>query len=169
MWQLSITMRDDKDKRASVQLYLPFSDLTTITDAAQSPVEFAQQFATYLNAVTTGVIESISLSLRVDLPAGLRTVPDASSDVEEGALFIYRTANGFTTRQRIPTFDESLIQPGTREVDRTALVVADLIEMMTIPSDLPGNWGIAPSDSRGDDITAVTETREQFRTYQDYE
>ena len=165
MWQVNITVRDEKGGRSKVQLYLPYSDLTTIADAAQSPVEFAQQFATYLNAVITGAIESISLSLRVELPAGLTAAPGANSDIEEGATFIYRTAGGFVTRQRIPTFSEGFVVPGTREIDLVPTAVANLVEMMTIPSDLPGNWGIGPSDSRGDGIIALSEAREQFRSY----
>ena len=47
----------------------------------------------------------------------VQTVADVMADVQEGARFVFATANGFLKTVRLPTFLETLMLPGSRLVD----------------------------------------------------
>lgn len=159
-WTVTFTVRDEKNQTSRVQLYLPYGPITQPQD---DPVEFAQEFATRLDSVISGRVEAINLTLSADLPAGIKAAPTLDSDVEEGALFIYRTAGGYTVKQRIPTILESMINPGGGADFIGSVDLADLSTMMTQPGDLPSNWTIGPTDYRGDDIVARVDAYEDFK------
>lgn len=149
------TIRDGKNASSTMELNLPSA--VSLAGA----IEFAQDFAGLIDAVITGAISRIGLAFIVDLPGGLTAVPAATSDVEEGAKFQFATDGGFYTGFRVPTFDETFISAGSRDVNTAAGAVASLIAATT--AGLTTAAGVVePSDKREDDIAALTFAREQF-------
>lgn len=126
---------------------------------------FAEQSAARINQLITGKIVRIGIGFTVDLPSGLRAVAAANSDVEEGARFQFRTAGGYHTAMRLPTFDESYIVPGTREVDLTDADVTDFTDSMVTGAPVVALGGVlSPSDTRDDDIVELKAARESFQS-----
>lgn len=156
-WTINFQIVDAKNAQSSTQVNLPISRTFEEVEA------FAAAMAPLLNALTTGAITRISITRSVALPGGLRATPDANSDVEEGARFQFRTANGFQTALRIPTFAESKIPSTSKDVNLADTDVAAFVTAMTTGIDLPGALPVVqPSDARGEDITSLTFAREQF-------
>jgi hypothetical protein len=155
-WGVTYTIRDRKGATATLRFNLPYQALSD----AQG---WAEDMATYLDAVITGVVQGVNLQANISLPVGLKTVPGDDSDVEAGARFDWQTAGGFRTSNRVPTFDEQKITVGGTSVDLTDLDVADFVQMVTAAIELPGNYAISPCDGRGDDIVALTTATEDFR------
>lgn len=157
-WTILYSIQDGKGKVSTTEVNLP-----TATNLA-SATAMAQQLATLINNVITGAIVRIGITLQVTPPGGLRVAAAANSDVEEGARFQYRTQNGFYSGLRIPTFDESLIATGSRDVN-VAGAVATFSTAMISGIDTSGAGGtgvIQPCDKRGEDLVALEFAREQF-------
>ena len=155
VWTLDIAIRDGKNKMAHVGAYLP-----TVTTVANIEA-FLAAFVVPLDAMIDGVITGVTASLGFDLPTGIKTISEADSDREEGALFVYDTAGGFSTRQRVPTFKEALFLSGTTQVETADLDVASFISFM-----VDGVPAVAdPCDYRGADVTAVASALEDFKRY----
>lgn len=158
-WTVMLSIQDEKGKASTTEVNLPAA--TTLTDAQL----MAQEIAKLINPIITGSIVRIGLVRSVALPAGLRANPAANSDVEEGARFQYRTANGFFTSLRLPTFDEALITAGTRQVNTAASGVSAFNTAMLSGinlSSVGGSGTVSPCDKRGEDIVALEFAREQF-------
>lgn len=155
-------IRDEKNRPSRFEVNLPSG--TAWTDV----VLFAQQFAPLANALFTGKVVSIGICYELSLSGlGLNAVAASGSDVEEGARFQFASAGGFPTAFRIPTFDESKIVAGSRDVDLTDGDVAALVTAMEDGIDLTGVGGsgiIQPSDKRDDDVDALSYAREQFNS-----
>lgn len=158
------SIRDEKGAVSTTEINLPAA--TSFHDVAI----FAGQMALIINPLIRGAITRIGVCYMLTLPAGLRTTPLTGSDVEEGARFQFKTSNGFYTSNRIPTFDESLVIPGTREVDLldpnvSAFYIGMNLGLNTSGATFNGVSGtgvISPSDSRGDDIVRLEGAVEQF-------
>lgn len=149
--KIQYTIRDAKGFLSRTLVHIPSA--TTLTNG----VTFAQDLGAVVDAVIGGKLESIDLCIGVALPGGIKTDPDADTDIEEGALFVYEDADGRVFRQRLPTFLESLILTGTRQVDNSNAGVQAYTD--TIVS---GNGTVAPVTLAATDITALVSDKEQF-------
>lgn len=162
MWRFTYTIKDEKSKRATVVFNVPEVDILTVADAAGSPIEYAQAIAQAIEPLIDGQITNISINIDTALPAGLKAAPLVTSDVEEGALFTFETADGFDTRARIPTFKESLITSGGL-VNVLDSNVSEFLELIILPSELPADWSISASDARGANIVRLVSAEEKFK------
>lgn len=159
-FSIIFSFRDEKNERSTTEVNLPsgtaFADVTL----------FATEMTQLIEPLITGTIERVGIAFTVDISGlGLGTTAAAGSDVEEGARFQFGTAGGFNTSMRVPTIDESIILPGTREVSQVDADVAAFLTAMETGIDLVGVGGsgtIQPSDKRDDDIVSTTQAREQF-------
>ena len=153
------SVRDGKGAISTTELNLP--DSITLDNARI----FAAEMGKLIDNLITGAIVRIGLVVSVDLPSGIAASPDETSDVEEGARFQWRSQNGFYSGMRLPTFDETYIVAGSRDVDRAASPVAAFILAMLDGINLAGAGGSGkpnPCDKRGDDLWALEFAREQF-------
>jgi hypothetical protein len=129
---------------------------------------FAQEMVKLIDAQINGIITRVGLAVTIALPTGINISPNSASDVEEGGYFSFRTAGGYFTSLRIPTFLESLISAGSADIDTSDPDVAAFVAAMITGIDLTtatptaGSGTVTPTDSRGDDITALTDAKEQF-------
>jgi len=156
------TFRDGKGETSSTQVNLPSN--TSAADA----ILFGQQMAGLLDALISGAITRVGIVLDVDISAlGLNTTASGTSDVEEGARFQFRTANGFFTSMRIPTILEGIISSGGNSVNQVDVDVAAFLTAMETGIDLAGVGGtgtVAPVDTRNDDIVTTTSAKESFQS-----
>lgn len=153
------TILDEKAAASTMKVNLPSA--TAFADV----ILFVSEFADLVDAVINGQIIRAGVAFEIDI--GTFAAAAAGSDVEEGARFNYRTDGGFLSAFRIPTFLESLIVPGTRQVDTADLDVLALDVAVRNGIDLTGVGGsgvIAPSDQRDEDIVSLTSATESFTT-----
>jgi hypothetical protein len=129
---------------------------------------FAQEMVKLVDNMIGGIVTRVGLAVTFALPSGINVAPAADSDVEEGGYFSFRTAGGYHTSLRIPTFLESLVAAGSADIDTSDPIVAAFVSAMITGIDLTtatpvaGTGTITPADSRGDDIVALTDAKEQF-------
>lgn len=158
-WTIIYSIQDEKSKTSMTEVKLPAA-----TAAADVEI-FAAQMASLINALISGAITRIGITKTISLPAGLNAAAASGADVEEGARFQFKTENGFYSGLRLPTFAESFIVAGSKEVDIVPADVAAFVTAMTDGIDLSGAGGsgvVAPCDSRDEDLTALEFAREQF-------
>jgi len=160
-WVATYQFRDGDGDSAGLSIPFTSVDLDAIAAPADDPLEFARQLALYIDAITNGAIVSIRLHAVVPLPA-LQTIPDSLSDVQEMGTFKFRTTNGFLKTLSLPTFDENFIIPGTKNVDKVDVAVADFVEMLIAPINLPGAWTLHPTDARGEHLITLETAIEDF-------
>jgi len=154
-----LSIKDAKNEVSTTEINIP--DTVSVADAKA----YAKEVAKLINPLINGAIVRIGVVLGVDLPGGLRTTPDATSDVEEGARFQFKTAGGFYTSCRLATFAESLIIAGTRSVNIADAGVTAFVNGITSGVDVDPGIGvnnIMAKDKRGDDIVSLEFAREQF-------
>ena len=155
---LVITLRDGKGLES--QIILNITSVNGTTDIA-AQIGTAELMQSLVDSITTGQIVRCGLIFDLDLVGGLKSAPNANSDIEEGAQFIWRSSTGHNTASRIPTFDEDKIVTATRSVDLSDGDVSDfndaIIDGVEIASVLTEFL-----DSRGDDIEALLSARETF-------
>lgn len=161
--KMIVTIRDGKGKTANVLLHSEVLDDTDLTNGATYE-SMGDNLLQDLEPVIDGeIVEAHWL-----LPVGFDFTPqtaDPDSDVEEGALFIWETADGYQTRTRIPTFKESMLVAGSRLVDLTIGAVQDFVNTMI---DGPDALAGVPEDrfnmttNRGEDITVLRAAYELF-------
>lgn len=156
---ITISIKDAKGAEAKTSFNLPS------TYVYADVLLFAAQQAERIGALIKGRIVRATVSQDADLSTvTVPTVADPDSDVEEGALFQYRTEGGFTTSQRIPTFDESKIVAGSKLVDLTDPDVDDYVTVMQTGAPVVALGGVlSPSDTRDDDIESLDFAKEQFQ------
>lgn len=153
---LNFTVYDGKKSRSLVKLNM--EDGFTIADYSE--------VATATLALIKGMIDGavVSVGLCIDLAvAGLEAIGDAgaTSDVEEGARFIYG-AGIYNTAVRIPTFNEAQIVPNTRVVDETAPTVSAFINAIQDGVATAGGT-VQFTDYRGEDIDKLNSAIESFQ------
>lgn len=160
---VTFTICDAKGAQSSTTVHLPAG--TSIADI----IGFGQEVAALLDAIVGGQICGIGASIGITLPGGLKGAAVAGTDREEGALFIFRdAANTFKASQRLPTFYEAAVYPGTTEVDVTGPDVAAWVDMMingvdTTPSG--GTGVIVPVDYREGNIGVLVSAEEDFKRF----
>lgn len=159
---VNFTVVDGKGQESVVTLYTTDSfTLPQLLAAAVAMVPLVRN-------MITGGVKSCSLSIDVDLASLFGSfpsipIPDADSDTEEGALFIFRTALAHDKRNRIPTFDETLFFSGTREVDIADGQVAPFVTAITAGVSA-GGATVTFVDSRLEDINALEDAYESFQS-----
>lgn len=149
---LSVQFVDAKGARASTQFNLQDGiDLAAMQVMAVAMLEA-------IDPLITGRIDNASIIV----PVTGATIGDAvlsSADVEEGARFIFRTDNGFTTQVRIPTFNEAKFVTATQLVDLADLDVQAFVDLAVAGVDANGLY----TDSRNDPIGELASARESFQ------
>lgn len=143
-----VKIRDAKGDTSTVTIPIPTS--TSLADAAL----FAAAIADLIDPLVSGGIVGAGFSVGVDLTT-VTTVPAAISDVQEKAMFVFRTINGFLKRLHLPTFEEGKFVPNSVNVDQSDPDVAAFITAMTEGIDLTSAGGsgvVAPVDTRGEDL-----------------
>lgn len=159
VFTLLYTIRDGKGQQSTTEMNVP--DSFALADV----ILFARGAAGFIDDMIGGQLVRIGIAVNLDLPPGIKVTPQSTSDVEEGARFQFRTAGGFGTSMRIPTFQEANLVPGTTQVDLTDPNVAPFVTMMESGIDVDLTAGvrlITPSDKREDDIVTLDSAREQF-------
>lgn len=160
-FEILYTIEDGKGKTSTTEVNLP----TNVSMG--NAIVFATEMAKIIDQLIGGRITRIGIAFVIDLPGSLKSNPQPDSDVEEGARFQFRTAGGFFTGFRLPTFLESFILPRTDAVKVTDANVASLIAAMQNGIDVdpsPTQQFIAPCDKRGDDIVGLNFARESFQS-----
>lgn len=90
--------------------------------------------------------------------------PLANSDVEEGAIFVFRTESGHPVRMRVPTFKESLFIPDTQDVLIDGVVETFVDTIINGPDAIAGvgEDRFNVTDNRGSDIVQLEKARDSF-------
>ncbi len=166
---VTFTVADRKNKKSSVTFWSSLNG-GGLNDKLTDVIEYWQEVARRMDALVTGAIVSISISIQPTLPTGIKIAPQLNSDVEERALLIYPADNraGYTPvgfRHEIPTFNHALFDTGTTlsEADNAAL--AAFVGLLVNPTDLadwPGEYGEFV-DSRGKMIGLFSRAEKRFR------
>lgn len=161
VWAIIYTIRDEKGKQSTFTVNIPSS-----FNAAQVSA-FALAFAGLVDAVIKGKVVGIGINLSLNLSGDFAgDSAEALGDVEEKMYLQFVTENGFYTAMNIPTLDESLVtansnQINTSDADVVALLQAIVVGLTVLPGD-PDETVVTPSDSRGEDITALQTALEVF-------
>lgn len=160
-----ISVRDAKGKISTTEVKFSVGN----TFSVRGLEVIAQRIAELVAPLLAGQIVRIGVALSFELPASLGVSGDNTlspdSDVEEGARFQFRTAGGYTTSLRLPTFYESKLISGTDQVNLTDADVAAFVNAMVDQisvTDGPDTYIVNPSDYRGDGIVHLVFAREQF-------
>lgn len=153
---VSYTVEDAKGEKSSFNINFPDS-----VDIAILKL-FARSTAEMIDDLIKGRITAIGVGLQVDM-AGLtvKTTANADADVEEGARFSWRTALNTLTSFRLPTFDETFLNAGTRQVNTANVAVNTLVQRI-LAGQTQGVINVSPSDDRGEDVTALESATESF-------
>lgn len=165
--QFTVTIQDGKGRTAQMVLH---SERLDPADFYAAGVEknyepMGDNLLQDLEPLIDGEIIGAGWYIPITLDFTPQTA-DPDCDVEEGATFVFKTAGGYKTRMRIPTFKESFLIAGTELVDTADSTVQDWVNTIIDGPDAVA--GIAEdrinmTDSRGDDITELEEAYEKFR------
>lgn len=154
VWSMGFTTLDANNKRAVTHFYAP----DTFTAAQVS--EGADILANLIDDIIGGQITAIALCLLKNLPAGIKTSPVASTDVEEGARFGWLTSQGNLASNRFATFlEDKMVGEVVNQADAAVLALKN-----AITSGVAVTGGtLTFVDSRGEDITTLSSARDQHK------
>lgn len=157
--KIVITIEDQKKKQSTITCYIPFVTPRLVTTPGNDPVGIANELAYWFSLYTGGVIKSCNVIYSVDIP-GINSPlkPTASSDVEEGMQLTFKTENGYTSKLRIPTFDENYLTP---EGGPDPSLQTFFDTLLNFSAYMGGTVDL--TDSRGDKLTSITMARESFK------
>ncbi|AXH78915.1 MAG: hypothetical protein [Circular genetic element sp.] len=159
---VSILIEDDKRSRATVTLY---------ADKVWAGVEIEraiQDFLPYIDLIIGGKIVGVTYSVPCTLPAGLKSVADTNSDVEERATFYLETDAGTQTRLSLPTFSEDWYEDHSRDVAFGADPIMHFREQLLGGSDSDRDaqtaspLTIAWKNQRNEDLITMFKGKERF-------
>jgi hypothetical protein len=144
---LKIDYRDASGSAGSTTFHIPYDTLASVAITAADAVSAA------LNALSDAAIDgySITYAKTEDTPA----TPTAGSRVEEKGNFIWRTANGRTTRFSVPAVVDSILNP-SGSIDKANALVTALVAVVT-------DVDLIFASADGSDITALLEAYQSFR------
>jgi len=144
---LKIDYRDASGTPSSTLFHIPFDTLASVAITAADLISAA------LNALSDAAIDgySITYAKTEDTPA----TPTAGSRVEEKGNFIWRTANGRTTRFTIPALVDSVLNE-SGSIDKANALVLALVAAVT-------DVDLVFASADGSDITALLEAYQSFR------
>lgn len=145
---LKIDYRDASGSAGSTLFHIPYTTLASVAITAADALSAA------LNALTDAAIDgySITYSKTEDTPA----TPTAGSRVEEKGNFIWRTANGRTTKFTVPALVDSVLNP-SGSIDKANALIAALVAVVT-------DVDLVFASADGSDITALLEAYQSFRS-----
>ncbi|MCI0665021.1 MAG: hypothetical protein L0220_28495 [Acidobacteria bacterium] len=149
-----ITIKDAKGEFSSMRVHLP--PATLVADADNFVTNF---LGGQIDLIIGGQIVRAAIVYDLTINPAWNAVPAAGSDVEEGGLFIFETATGFTYKTRIPTFLESLVDSDSRTIPITG-DVASFVSTMLSGNGTPN---VSPTDNRGVDLEALISAKELFQ------
>jgi len=137
--QLKIDYTDASGSKGSSIFHFPYATLAAVV------ITVADVLSAALNALSDCAVDgySITYAKTEDTPA----TPTAFSRVENKGQFVWRTANGRTTRFSIPGIVTSVLNT-SGSIDRTDALVVALIDAV-----IAGDFAFASAD--GSDITAL--------------
>ena len=157
---LTYSVEDAKGKTGSFIMHFP--DNTDIPGLIGDGV-FAQTTAQLIDPLIDGVIKDAGAVIGVDISGlGLKTSAISGSDVEEGALFTFRSTEGAPTKFRLPTFDETYGLETGQAVDTSAPDVDSFIQRI-INGDTQGATTVRFADSRGNNVDNLVSAKDSFR------
>lgn len=144
---LKIDYRDASGSKGSTVFHIPYATLASVAITAADALSAA------LNALSDAAIDgySITYAKTEDTPA----TPTAGSRVEEKGNFIWRTANGRTTRFSVPAVVDSILNP-SGSIDKANALVLALVAAVT-------DVDLVFASADGSDITALLEAYQSFR------
>lgn len=155
-YEVNYMIRDRKGETSRLHFYLiaqeEWHDLTG----------FVQGYARWIDEYIGGAIIKISVSLNIALPTGIKTIPEADSDVEETALFTFRTDNGFPVRVSFPTFKEEFIDD-EGNVQGAGGIVYPLQTGEILEDDVLTDMYVHHSSSRGEIVTHTESAKQKFK------
>ena len=155
--KLVYTIRDAKGKEATTEIKIP------LTISLTNAINFAGAMAVLIDALIKGQIVNISIIASVTMSSltGIKTVPDADSDVEEKGAFGFVTDAGFPTAVNLPTFNEDFVLAGSDVIDLADAAVIDFTEAMLL--GITAGVLVQPVDAHGDDIDLFSYGYERFQ------
>lgn len=144
--QLKIDYTDETGSKGSSIFHFPYATLASVV------VTVADILSAALNALTDCAVDgySITYAKTEDTPA----TPGAGSRVEDKGQFVFRTANGRTTRFSIPGIVESVLNPSGSINKANALVTA------LTSAVIAGDFAFQSAD--GSDITALLQAYQRY-------
>lgn len=127
-------------------------------------IEFAQAMAQLITDMSNCTVTRAGITFGIDISGlGLKVAAAVLADVYEKARFQFNTAvAGFKAFFRLPGYDETKSVTGSDAVDQADPDVAALIAAYEDGIVVTGDT-ISPTDSRGNDITAIQFAREVKR------
>jgi hypothetical protein len=156
--KITMSIIDAKARIGRLIFYTDVDSYGFVTgDRLQEIDDYFSEVARRLDAIISGAIISLDISVSVNLSAGMKASPLATSDVEEKALFVYpKTASGGAYfAHRVPTFNHALFPPGTDQMAYSGhadvAYYAALVFNPTEALDWASEVGDA-SDNRGQSI-----------------
>jgi hypothetical protein len=150
-----VTVVDGKGAESTTRWHQPdTSEIATMKT-------FIQNTASLIDAIIKGKITNLSIGLGVDLPGGLKSAPDANSDVEEIGQFLFASDGGGTVRLSLPTIDEAKVLAGTAVIDTADTDVADFVTQI-VDGQTITLQAQHPSAIDGSDITALDSATARF-------
>jgi len=149
------TIQDAPGSESIVRIHMPNN-----TEIANFKT-FIQDTAIIIDALIKGKITNLSIGLGVDLPGGIKSAPDSSADVEEGARFIFNAANGGFARVRLPTFDEAKFVTGSDLVNLTDTDVSNFVDQI-VDGETINLQAQFPSAADESDIVSLESARSAF-------
>lgn len=167
---LTMAVKDIKGKRSNFTINFPNTADVPIVGSydsfvvANAPSDgFASSTAALLIPLILGQIVGASIGIRVNLSgATLKGAPASYTDVEEGALFSWRSTVGAPTTWRVPTFLETFGFNTGQAVDLQDADVDAYVQRI-INGDTQGATTVRFADSRGNNISSLVKAVERFR------
>lgn len=155
--ELFFTIKDNKGDKSRVT----FPAVIDTLDDAQYAID---ALGALIDPLIVGGFVNAGITLVGDV-SGLTTAAGATSDVQEGARFVFSTAEGYLKSARLPTFDEAFIISGSPNVDTVDADVAAFVTAITSGLSLVGAGGAGSinfSDYRFVDLTTLESAKEDW-------
>lgn len=148
---ISVGVKDFKGKTASVVVAIPTGN--TLTDITL----YAQAMAGILDGITDALIQSITVSLQIPLPGGLKSAHVENEDIGSGANFGFDCVN--------TNYRETIRVPAILSSIRTGDLVDMTDPLVTVWTGniINGVAPVTPSDHYGNDIIAALQAQVTFR------
>lgn len=117
-----------------------------------------------INPLITGHLESVGMTINVDTSGFTNAVASVLADVQEGAEFLWKSANGFIKTFTLPTFDEAkFTSSGAGSDVNTADAAVLAFEAQILAGLTPNAVDFFPvTTSHGEDLTTLTKGVQKF-------
>ena len=155
---LSYSIEDAKGDVTSFPIQFP-----STADVPLLVGGFAQTTAQLLDDIILGKIVSATATINVNLNGvTIKDAPILGADVEEGAVFSFRSTAGAPTTFRVPTIDETYGLETGRAVDTSDAAIDALIQRI-VNGDTQGATTVRWADSHGNNVAAFQKALDGFR------